>query len=114
MIIKTIQLQKFSEVRFEEFRKKTIGFLRRNFAEWATGKDDVELRKYINSMIEFGKKYNVFKEINLQKLMHYHIQYQFDIPLRKNMEKLLNEGKLTEKNRIENFHRGLKSEAAMK
>jgi hypothetical protein len=113
MIIKTSQLQKFSEVRFEEFRKKTIVFLRRNFAEWANGKDDTELRKYINSMIEFGKKYKVFKEINLQKLMHYHIHYQFDIPLRKNQEKLLTENKLTEKNRIENFHRWLRTEVAI-
>src|SRR5580698_9151709 len=103
MSIKTIQLQKFSEVRFEEFRKKTIVFLRNNFAEWANGKDDTELRKYVNAMIEFGKKYKVFKEINLQKLMHYHIYYKFDIPLPKNLEKFLVEYKLTENNRVKNF-----------
>jgi hypothetical protein len=111
-IIKTSQLQMFSDVKIEQFVKKTIAFLRKNFVEWAGEKDDAELAKYIHSMIDLGKRYKILKEINLQKLMHYHIRYKFDIPLHKDLEQFLVEHKLKERNRLENFHRRLQSEVA--
>jgi len=110
MIIKTNQLAKLSVIKVEEFVKKTIAFLHENFVEWAESKDDPELKKYVNSMIDFGKKYKINKKTNIQKLIQYHIHYNFTIPLHKKLEGCLTEYKYNEDHRVEIFFIYVKSE----
>ncbi len=109
MIIKAEQMEQFSTYMLEVFIKKTIVFLIGNFKEWAEGKDETALRHYIRSIMDLGKKYHVTKQINLQKLMHYHIEYKFDLPLHSDVVKILTQNKNSESLRIENLHRYLKS-----
>lgn len=109
MIIRKEQMQVFSDHVTEVFDKKTIAFLRTNFKEWAEGKDDAALKSYIHSMVSLGKKYKILQQLNVQKLMHYHIQYKFDIPLHRNLEAILTEYKYKEGNRVHHLRDFLKS-----
>jgi len=112
LVITTRQMELFSNHMTEVFVEKTILFLQKNFAEWAADKDDAALSAYIRSMMAFGKKHNVLKQINLQKLMHYHIRYAFEIPLHKDMGLILDELHVSENNRVRNFYQHLKSVAS--
>lgn len=109
MILKNSQIEQFKRYMLEKFFINTILFLRNNFPEWCEGKNDEELGEFINLIMKFGKNYQIYSEVNLQKLMHYQILYKFDIPVHPKLEAKLSDFSQDENFRIENFYLGLES-----
>jgi len=70
-----------SENLMAGFKARTLLFLKENASEWCKDQDDEQLRDFIDSMIEFAQGCHVLNEDNMQKLMLYKIEYNFDIPL---------------------------------
>jgi hypothetical protein len=110
MVIRNHQINKFSELSLEAFLERTILFFKKNFSEWVETKNEAELRNYIQQMIELGKSFQIFSELNIQKLLFYHIIFQFDIPLHPNLILCLANSNIDEDTRVENFYLNLKSE----
>jgi len=69
-------MEAFQEIEREKFIVKSLHFLEKNFPEWCADKDENERREFINFSIDFGEKYDIRKEINLQKMMVFDIQYE--------------------------------------
>ena len=111
LVITARQMELFSHQMTEVFVAKTIVFLRKNFAAWTANKDDAALGEYIRKMMALGKKHAVTKQINLQKLMHYHIVYGFEIPLSKELEHVLNDHQHNENMRVTNFYQSVRAAA---
>ena len=109
LVLTANQMQLFSAHMAETFVNKTMLFLRKNFADWAIDKDDAALADYIRSMMALGKKHHILKQINLQKLMHYHIRYAFNVPLSKDHANILDDKKYNENNRVKNLLQHLQS-----
>ena len=91
----------------ERFIIKSISFLKKNFLAWSLHRSDEAIRLFVEETIRFGERYNVNKEINLQKLMHYQIEYSFEIPLSGYLQKRLAEKDMNETQRVERFYFGL-------
>ena len=104
MQITNKQLEELDKNKLENFIGQSIIFLQLNFKEWCNGKTAELIRQFIVSMIAFGNTYNIKKGNNLQKLMHYKIEYQFDIPLHEKLEKILTNPGWNENARIENLY----------
>ncbi|MCX6270832.1 MAG: hypothetical protein NTU44_06360 [Bacteroidetes bacterium] len=104
MIIRNKQIQLFIYFRVESFILSTIEFIRSNFPDFAEDKSDGEIRSYINKMMEICKMYEITTELNIQKFIHYHIHFQFDIPLHKILASILSENGRAEGVRLENFY----------
>ena len=51
-------------------------------------------------MLKISKKYNIKKEINIQKLMHYHIQFEHEITNNNLVDKYCG-GDIPEDNKVE-------------
>ncbi|MFZ1399076.1 MAG: hypothetical protein WAS33_19375 [Candidatus Promineifilaceae bacterium] len=76
MIIATQQLEALGAPHKEAFIAKTIAFLRKECAEWASSKKDDEIRESVERIINIGKKHGIKKEINVQRLL-YHMALKF-------------------------------------
>jgi hypothetical protein len=102
MIINKKQLEQFDKLNIEKFVTLTLAFLKDNFKDWIAGKDETELRNFIIRMTEWAAKYNIHAGINIQKLIHYKIEYGWDIPLHKKLEAHLKDSH-SETARVESF-----------
>jgi len=103
MIIKRPQIEQFNTYMVDVFMNKTVAYIKDNFSDWVGEKEDAELKNYIDSMVNLGKKYKIHKEISIQKLIRYHMLYQFAVPLHKKLEGCLTRYQLSENRRIELF-----------
>lgn len=99
------------QLMVEKFILKTMAFVSKNFPDWPVCSDDIQLRKFIVKMIDFGNSYRIYKEKNVQKLIHYYIQFTFDIPLNKRLDKHLSGYSSHEDNRMESFYLSLVSKS---
>jgi len=95
--------------KLEQFISTSLLFLRENFPEWSQTKEDKFLRDFINKMIQFGREYNILKEINVQKLMAYKIEYDFVMPLKNDRKIKLNQQDFEEDYRMDQFYIALES-----
>ncbi|RLD61573.1 MAG: hypothetical protein DRJ05_02355 [Bacteroidetes bacterium] len=67
----------FREQSMEKFYAKCRSFLIQNFPDFTKPLDDKSLNEFITKIISFGSKYDIKKEINIQKLMVIQIKYDF-------------------------------------
>lgn len=77
------------EQMMRRFVKKCVGFIRCNFDIWSHGKDDDDLTRFIREVIELAHRYNIRKEINIQKLIAYKIEFGYTPALPNNLHLLL-------------------------
>jgi hypothetical protein len=109
MIIKETQIQTLGSSSKLEFIEKTIAFLRENVPDWATSKEDDEIRGHIESMIEMGSDRNISKEINIQKLLYHCLRFGLRIPFNKRVEELLAFDVLSEDERVKRLIKEIRS-----
>lgn len=101
------QIASFEKSERTKFVQKTVVFLKYNYYEWTQGKSDKELEQYVESMIALGKKYEIYKEINIQKLLFLNRQFSFALPLTFAHRNVLMEEGLDEDSRIKQFYKSL-------
>lgn len=77
MIIKTTQFGIFRNIAIENFIVKCREFLCINFPDDFTIKDTVRMDIFTRKTIEFGKKYQINSELNIQKLMVIELEFKF-------------------------------------
>lgn len=106
-ILKNKQIETFKEIERGKFVEKSLVFLDYNFPDWTKGKKEKELKKFINDMIDLGEQYHIFKEINVQKLMFYKINFDFEIPVLEKFEEIIKPQALSEDKRIQKFYKAL-------
>lgn len=75
LVIKETQLDAFKIVAREKFIQKSLIFLKENFYSWSREQSEDDLVEFINKMIDFGAKMGIHKEINVQKLMVFHLRH---------------------------------------
>lgn len=102
-------MEAFRQIEVEKFVQKSVLFLKNNFADWCADKRQEEIEAFIYKMIEFGEQYDIKKQLNLQKLMFFKIEFEFDIPLVKVLEEILNEVEKNESYRVTQFYKTLDS-----
>ena len=107
LIIKDIQIEAFRQIEVEKFVQKSVVFLQENFADWCADKEQEAIETFIHEIIEFGEQYEIRKQLNLQKLMHFKISYEFDIPLVEHLEAILSPVDTNESYRITQFYKTL-------
>lgn len=99
----------FKNVYIEKFIIDSIEFLNSNFAQWVKNKSKDELDNFVRDTIEFAQLYSIKKEINVQKLMYFRINFNFPIPLTIEHRNLLLETEKNEDGRMRNFYKILMS-----
>ncbi len=110
MKINASQVKAFSHSKWEEFIQKSLPFLRDNFKEWCVDRKEDELRKFILETVDFGKQYRIGKEINIQKLMHFKIEFNFNLKKYDVLQKEINRADINEDQKTENLYLLLASE----
>jgi len=80
LIIRHEQMAAFDQNEREKFIFESISFLRETLQIWSMGKCDEDIRRFAKKMVDMAHRRNIHQEINIQKLMHYKIQYAYDIP----------------------------------
>lgn len=106
-VIKNIQIEAFKQIEIQKFVKKSVEFLKENFADWCEEKEDQEVEIFINEIIDFAKEYQITNQILLQKLMYLKITYDFEIPLVEHLHNHLLPLEANEKFRVKNFYQSL-------
>lgn len=101
MIITKKQLGNISQTIIEQFVLNCISFLKINFPDWCREKNNEELRKFIYSTIDFGKKNNIKREQNIIKLMKYVFEFNIDLIL---LQKVYQDSENGEDYRMEELH----------
>lgn len=107
LVIKDVQMEAFRQIEVEKFVQKSVVFLRQNFADWCADKEQEEIEVFIHKIIAFGEQYEIRKQLNLQKLMHFKITYEFDIPLVEHLEEILTPVDTNESYRVKCFYKSL-------
>jgi len=107
LVIRKEQMALFQSHALEQFIIKSISFLKKNFLVWSLHRSDEAIRLFVEETIRFGGGYNIRKQINLQKIMHYQIEYSFEIPLSGYLQERLAGKDLNETQRVERFYFGL-------
>ncbi len=100
-------MEAFRQIKVEKFVQKSIVFLRQNFPEWCANKEQEEIETFIHEIIVFGEQYEIRKQLNFQKLMHFKIKYEFDIPLVEHLEAILSPVDMNESYRVKCFYKSL-------
>ncbi|GAA6170804.1 hypothetical protein NBRC116592_04740 [Colwellia sp. KU-HH00111] len=93
------------------FVEKTMVLLRHTAKEWCLSKDDDELNQFINDMVTFAHSMFVFDEENIELLILYKIEFNFDIPLSEYRHMMLCRSYFDEHYRINQFHQTLTAKA---
>ena len=106
-VLKEKQIEAFKEIEREKFVYKSNIFLEHNFPDFTAQQGPIKCTKFINDMIDFGEKYHIFKEINVQKLMFLKIEYKFETPLNKELEAILKPQQKSEDIRVKEFFKTL-------
>ncbi len=100
-------MKAFRQIEVEKFVQKSIVFLQENFADWCADKEQETIEAFIHEIIAFGEQYEIQKQLNLQKLMHFKITYEFDIPLVEHLEAILSPVDTNESYRVKCFYKSL-------
>jgi hypothetical protein len=97
----------------ERFISKTVRLLEERVQVWCLDKSTEERDQFVRSMIKFARNKNIFKEINIQKLIVWQIEPGFTIPLSKYLESVLNRENAYEEFRMEQFFEAITSGAEL-
>jgi len=62
LIIHKKQIEKLDELEKEKFIKRSVVFLKANYADWSSDKSDSEIMSFIFSIINFGTQFDLKKE----------------------------------------------------
>lgn len=106
-VIKNKQMEAFRQIEVEKFVQKSVVFLQNNFADWCVDKERDEIEAFIYEMIDFGEQYDIKKQLNLQKLMFFKIEFGFDVPLVEGLEEILGDIGKNESWRVKCFYKSL-------
>jgi hypothetical protein len=93
----------------ERFIAKTVLLLEEGVSGWGQDKSSEEKEQFVRFMMEFAGSNKVFKEINVQKLSVWYLEFGFTIPLSDYFASILNKEGLPENDRIERFYEAIKS-----
>ncbi len=100
-------MEAFRQIEVEKFVQKSVVFLQQNFADWCADKEQEAIEAFIHGIIAFGEQYEIRKQLNLQKLMHFKITYEFDVPLVEHLEEILSQVETNESYRVKCFYKSL-------
>jgi len=109
LVITNKQMEAFRQIEVEKFVQKSVVFLHNNFADWCADKTPDDIEAFIYEMIAFGEQYEIKKQLNLQKLMFFKIEFGFDVPLVVELEGILGEVEKNEGYRVKCFYKLLLS-----
>jgi len=101
------QIANFTKIEEAKFVQKTVVFIKYNYRDWTKNRSDEELEDFVNEMILIGKKSEIFKEVNIQKLIFLNIQFQYPLPLTFAHRILLKEENIDEDHRVKKFYKAL-------
>jgi len=76
MIIRTTQLIKFETKILENFILKCREFLLLNYPDHFAKDEIIKMDNFILKAISFGEMYEIYHEMNIQKLMAIKMEYQ--------------------------------------
>jgi len=76
MIIRKKQLAVFQEYERQKFIRKSKLFIKENFNEYYSENEEQDIAKLINKCIDYGYKYDMKKEISVQKLIYLQIEFK--------------------------------------
>lgn len=93
----------------KRFIAKTVLLLEESAPQWCQDKRPEEREQFVRFMIEFAWSNNIFKEINIQKMIVWYIEPGFVIPLSKYLESIFNSKSDDENYRVERFNEKLMS-----
>jgi hypothetical protein len=93
----------------ERFISKTVRLLEERVQVWCLDKSTEERDQFVRSMIKFARDKNIFKGINIQKLIVWQLDPGFTIPLSKYLESVLNRENAYEEFRMERFFEAITS-----
>jgi hypothetical protein len=97
----------------ERYISKTVRLLEERLPVWCLDKRTEERDQFVRSMIGFARNKNIFKEVNIQKLIVWQIEPGFTIPLSKYLESVLNRENAYEEFRMERFFEAITSGAEL-
>lgn len=97
----------------ERFIAKTVVLLEEGFSGWGQDRSPEEKREFVQSMVEFAGINDVFKEINIQKLTVWYLEFGFTIPLSDYCCSVLNKKGLNENDRMKRFYEAIKSSTGL-
>ena len=97
----------------ERFITKTVLLLEERLQVWCLDNSIEERDQFVRSMIGFARNKNIFKEINIQKLIVWQVDPGFTIPLSKYLESVLNRENAYEEYRMERFFEAITSGAEL-
>ena len=97
----------------ERFITKTVLLLEERLQVWCLDNSIEERDQFVRSMIGFALNKNIFKEINIQKLIVWQVDPGFTIPLSKYLESVLNRENAYEEYRMERFFEAITSGAEL-
>ncbi|MBP6311718.1 MAG: hypothetical protein KA408_05570 [Flavobacteriales bacterium] len=103
MIIAQQQLEALGAPHKEAFIAKTLVFLRKECAQWAMNKEDEVIVESIENMIYFAKRYDVKKEVNVQKLLYHWIQSELELPFKQPLKDALMQENVSEDKRVKDM-----------
>jgi len=101
------QMEALKQIEIEKFVEKCVVFLKNNFEDWCASKSINEIEYFIYEMLSLGDQYHIKKQINLQKLMFFKIEYDFEMPLKRNLIEKIDELGRNEDYRIKQFNKAL-------
>lgn len=109
MIIRQTQYQSFKELQEKHFLGRCVQFLRKNFPNQFSGKQDDEMIAFVESVLHFGSRYEIQSEINIQKLLVIQLKYDFlgIDPLDSLLVEILTYPARTEDEKTKYFHKQL-------
>jgi hypothetical protein len=105
LFVSAEQMAVMESTMMKRFIDKTLDFIRINFLEWSSQQTDDVLTGFVRDMIKFAQDHEICKEISIQKLIEYQIDFKFSIPLRSQLENTLRRPGLDEDSRLEYFKR---------
>lgn len=107
MIIRTSQISVFEQVSRSEFVKKCRSFVKKNFPGQYGLADAGIIDGLTLRVMEFGQKYRITGELNLQKLIFIQIKYDYlaHAGLSKELKRILTFPSRRENDKVNYFHK---------
>jgi hypothetical protein len=108
-VIRQEQIDAMAEAMMKRFTVKSILFLENEAPSWCQNQSEGEIAQFVNEMVEVSQLNKVFSEMNIQKIMMWKIEYDFEVPLDGCLRSILNNETGTEDYRLEQFFKEITS-----
>ena len=107
LILRKEQMDAMANAMQKNFLFRSLSVLERKSEIWSRDRTDDEKRKFVEDMVEFAHGNEIFKEMNIQKLMVWKLEHDYAIPLTAYLSFILNRPAFYEEYRLEQFLRAI-------